>query len=106
MRIEYMMLENFAMVKSGMGLDKLELDFHGFKNVITLIVGNNGTGKTGAVLSNLHPYAGLGHLEARDDSDIIIPGKDGHKIIIFKTKKHEYYIEHLANYIILICVKS
>ena len=98
MRIEYMMLENFAMVKSGMGLDKLELDFHGFKNVITLIVGNNGTGKTGAVLSNLHPYAGLGHLEARDDSDIIIPGKDGHKIIIFKTKKHEYYIEHFYQY--------
>ena len=98
MRIEYMLLENFAMVKSGMGLDKLELDFHGFKNVITLIVGNNGTGKTGAVLSNLHPYAGLGHLEARDDSDIIIPGKDGHKIIIFKTKKHEYYIEHFYQY--------
>jgi recombinational DNA repair ATPase RecF len=82
------------MVKSGMGLNKLELNFKGFKNVITLIVGNNGTGKTGGVLSNLHPYSGLGHLEARDDSDIIIKGKDGHKVIIFKSKKHKYYIEH------------
>jgi recombinational DNA repair ATPase RecF len=82
------------MVKSGMGLNKIELNFKGFKNIITLIVGNNGTGKTGGILSNLHPYAGLGHLEARDDSDIIIKGKDGHKVIIFKSKKHEYYIEH------------
>lgn len=99
MRIEYLLLENFAMVKSGMGLNRLELDFHKFhKNVITLIVGNNGTGKTGGVLSNLHPFAGLGHLEARDDSDIIIPGKNGHKVIIFTNKDHEYYIEHHYTY--------
>lgn len=83
------------MVKSGMGLNKLELDFRKFHtNVINLIVGNNGTGKTGGVLSNLHPFAGLGHLEARDDSDIIIPGKNGHKVIIFTNQNHEYYIEH------------
>ena len=94
MKIKYLLLENFAMVKSGMGLDRLELDFTKGKNVITLIVGNNGTGKTGGILSNIHPYAGLGHLEARDDSDIIIPGKKGHKVAIFTTKKHEYYIEH------------
>ena len=99
MRIEYLRLENFAMVKSGMGLTKFELDFKKFhKNVITLIVGNNGTGKTGGVLSNLHPFAGLGHLEARDDSDMIIPEKDGHKIIIFTNKKHTYYIEHFYAY--------
>ena len=94
MKITYLKLENFSMVKSGMGLDTLELDFTKGKNMITLIVGNNGTGKTGGILSNIHPYAGLGHLETRDDSDIIIPGKNGHKIAIFKTKKHEYYIEH------------
>ena len=94
MKITYLKLENFSMVKSGMGLDTLELDFTKGKNMITLIVGNNGTGKTGGILSNIHPYAGLGHLETRDDADIIIPGKNGHKIAIFKTKKHEYYIEH------------
>ena len=94
MKITYLKLENFSMVKSGMGLDTLELDFTKGKNMITLIVGNNGTGKTGGILSNIHPYAGLGHLETRDDSDIIIPGKNGHKIAIFKTRKHEYYIEH------------
>lgn len=94
MKITYLKLENFSMVKSGMGLDKIELDFTKGKNMITLIVGNNGTGKTGGILSNIHPYAGLGHLESRDDSDIIIPGKNGHKIAIFKSKHHEYYIEH------------
>lgn len=77
-----------------MGLNKLELDFTKGSNTITLIVGNNGTGKTGGILSNIHPYSGLGHLEARDDSDIIIPKKDGHKVAIFTTKKHEYYVEH------------
>ena len=75
MKITYLKLENFSMVKSGMGLDTLELDFTKGKNMITLIVGNNGTGKTGGILSNIHPYAGLGHLETRDDSDIIIPEK-------------------------------
>ena len=47
MKITYLKLENFSMVKSGMGLDTLELDFTKGKNMITLIVGNNGTGKTG-----------------------------------------------------------
>ncbi len=77
-----------------MGLDRLELNMKKYKNIITLIVGNNGTGKTGGVLANLHPFSGLGHMETRDDSDIIVPKKDGHKVIIFKHKKHEYYIEH------------
>ena len=94
MKITYLLLENFAIVKSGMGLDKIELDFTKGSNTITLIVGNNGTGKTGGILSNIHPYSGLGHLETREDSDIIIPKKDGHKVAIFKTKKHEYFIEH------------
>ena len=94
MRIEYLLLENFALVKSGMGLDKIELDFSDCKNMITLIIGNNGTGKTGAILANIHPYAGLGHLESRNDTDIIIPGKRGHKLAIFKTEKHIYKIEH------------
>jgi DNA repair exonuclease SbcCD ATPase subunit len=82
------------MVKSGMGLDRLELKMKKFKNIITLIVGNNGTGKTGGVLANLHPFSGLGHMETREDADIIVPEKDGHKVIIFKHKKNEYYIEH------------
>ena len=94
MKIKYLLLENFAIVKGAMGLNKLELDFTGHDNRITLIVGSNGSGKTGGILANLHPYAGLGHLEEREDSDLIVDGKKGHKQIIFVTKKHEYVIDH------------
>ena len=98
MRIEYLLLENFAVVESAMGLNKLELNFRNHKNRITLILGGNGSGKTGGILANLHPYAGLGHLEEREDADIIAPGKKGRKVIIFSTKKHEYYIEHIYQF--------
>lgn len=93
MKLEYLKLENFALIRAGMKLNELELDFRNVTNTINLIIGNNGTGKTG-ILSNLHPFATLGHLEARDDSDLIIPGKNGKKTCIFSTKKHLYYIEH------------
>ena len=93
MKLEYLKLENFALIEAGMKLNTLELDFRNSTNTVTLITGNNGTGKTG-LLSNIHPFATLGHLEARDDMDLIIPGKNGKKTCVFSTKKHEYYIEH------------
>jgi recombinational DNA repair ATPase RecF len=93
MKLEYIKLENFALLRAGMNLSEIELDFRNAPNGINLIIGNNGTGKTG-LLSNLHPFATLGHLEARDDQDLIIPGKDGRKFAIFSTKKHTYEIEH------------
>ena len=98
MKLEYLKLENFALIEAGMKLNTLELDFRKTTNTITLITGNNGTGKTG-LLSNIHPFASLGHLEARDDMDLIIPGKDGKKTCIFSTKKHEYYIEHYYTWV-------
>lgn len=93
MKMQYIKLENFALIRAGMKIDTIELDFRNTKNIINLIIGNNGTGKT-ALLSNFHPFAFLGHLEARDDSDLIIPEKNGKKTVIFTTKKHEYLIVH------------
>ena len=93
MKLLYISLENFALIRTGMGINKIELDFRKASNVVTLIVGNNGTGKT-ALLSNLHPYASLGHLEARDDSDLIIQGEDGLKKAVFHDGKHEYLVTH------------
>ena len=46
------------------------------------------------MLSNIHPFATLGHLEARDDSDLIIPGRDGKKTVIITLNGHDFYIEH------------
>jgi DNA repair exonuclease SbcCD ATPase subunit len=92
--MQYIKLENFALIQAGMKINTIELDFRKTTNIINLIIGNNGTGKT-ALISNFHPFAFLGHLEARDDSDLIIPELDGKKTVIFTTKKHEYYIEHI-----------
>ena len=94
MKIDKVILENFALIRSGMGINKIELDFAtNQKHRINLILGNNGTGKT-ALLSNLHPYAFLGNLDSRDDFDIIIPGVDGLKEITFSDKKNTYEITH------------
>jgi len=77
-RMDRIRLENFALIKSGMGLDEIDIDFTKSKYTVSLIIGNNGTGKT-ALLSNFHPFPYLGALEAREDADIIIPDMDGHK---------------------------
>lgn len=93
MKLEYIKLENFALLRAGMNISEIELDFRKAKNSINLIIGNNGTGKTG-LLSNLHPFATLGHLDNREDQELIIPEKDGRKFAIFSTKKHTYEVEH------------
>ena len=87
-------LENFALIKSGMGLDEIDIDFTKSKYTVSLIIGNNGTGKT-ALLSNFHPFPYLGALEAREDADIIIPGMDGHKEVWYSKGDDRYYIEHI-----------
>ena len=93
-RIDRIRLENFALIKSGMGLDEIDIDFTKSKYTVSLIIGNNGTGKT-ALLSNLHPFPYLGALEAREDTDIIIPGSDGRKEIWYSKGNDIYYIEHI-----------
>ena len=97
MKLEYIKLENFSLIQSAMNLSEIELDFRRTTNTINLIIGSNGSGKT-ALLSNLHPFATLGRLEARDDMDLIVAGKDGKKTAIFSMDKHEFYIEHFYQY--------
>lgn len=94
MKIQSVTLRNFALIKSAMGLNEINLDFTNAPYRLNLIIGNNGTGKT-ALLSNLHPFAYLGNLESRDDSDLIIPGLNGYKHIVFKDDENNIYdIEH------------
>lgn len=93
-RMDRIRLENFALIKSGMGLDEIDIDFTKSKYTVSLIIGNNGTGKT-ALLSNFHPFPYLGALEAREDADIIIPDMDGHKEVWYSKGDDQYYIEHI-----------
>lgn len=98
MKIRRIILENFALIKSGMNLSKLDIDFSKAKHTLTLIVGNNGTGKT-AMMSNFHPFATLGNLENREDSDLIIPKEDGRKEIWYEKDSDIYHITHHYQYV-------
>ena len=59
MKINYIILENFANIKTAMNADKIYIDFKKAKNKVILLVGPNGSGKT-SLLSLLTPFASIG----------------------------------------------
>lgn len=92
---EFHYFQNF---KTGMGIDKLTLDFSERKNPVCIIIGPNGCGKT-SLLSYLTPFATMGTLDIRESNKIIIPGKDGYKRIVFVDEEmNEFEIEHFYTY--------
>lgn len=70
----------------------LEIDFTKSKNLLTLLVGGNGTGKT-TILSLLHPFAYNGNIDNRE-RDLIMKDKDGYKTISILYNDLVYKIEH------------
>lgn len=95
MKILHLTLINFARVFSGLGKTKLELDFSNIDNKINLFVGSNGTGKT-SIMSCLHPFAYNSAIgDSTSNSDLIIEGKDGKKIIIIRDDNDVYEITHV-----------
>lgn len=90
MRITYLKLENFIGIHNGMGKTEIEIKFSKTDNIINLLQGPNGCGKT-TILSCLHPFAGT--MDARNE--IILPNCDGRKIIKIKDKGNLYKIEHI-----------
>lgn len=93
MKITYALFENFLMLDSGLGKRKVELDFSNMPNIINVIVGPMGSGKT-TILSHLTPSAFVGTLDERNSDPIIIPNKNGLKKIIFLDDDTEYEINH------------
>ena len=93
MKITYALFENFLMLDSGLGKRKVELDFSNMPNIINVIVGPMGSGKT-TILSHLTPSAFVGTLDERNSDPIIIPNKNGLKKIIFLDGDTEYEINH------------
>lgn len=94
MFISYIELENFNNIETGLGAKKLTIDFTKQTNPVCVISGANGKGKT-SLLSYLTPFATLGNLDVRDSNKIIIPGKEGHKLIrLIDNDKNVYEIEH------------
>lgn len=89
MKISYLKLVNFAGIYAGLGLNEIELDFTKSKNVINMLLGSNGCGKS-VIQTNLTPF--------RDTNDsrkkLIIEGQDGYKEIHLVDNKNIYIIKH------------
>lgn len=91
----YIDLVNFAKIKSGMGLKRLFIDFTKLPNTITLFMGANGTGKT-SVMRCLHPFAyNNASGDAGDSNELITPGEDGKKEIVYTRSPNVFKITHL-----------
>lgn len=88
-------LENFASLKSGMNINRLYIDFTKLNHTITLLVGENGSGKT-SVLRCFHPFAyNSGSGDDRDNAELIIEGKDGRKCLVLGYLDDVYEAEHI-----------
>lgn len=93
MKITLLELTNFAAIYVGLRRERLRLDFSKFDNIITIIVGEMGSGKT-TILSQLHPWSNIGVLDERNSDQMIRSEKDGMKHIIFKDGNDIFDIVH------------
>lgn len=90
MKITYLKLKNFIGIYNGMGKYEFELDFSKGDNIITLLLGINGSGKS-TILSTLHPFSGT----FDDKANIILTGVDGYKEIHIDRGDRTYKICHI-----------
>ena len=93
MKIEKLILKNFASIKNAMNSNKITIDFTKCKNNICLFIGDNGSGKT-SILSQLQPFANLGNLDIRNEQPLILKDKEGYKEIHIRKKDIVYVIKH------------
>lgn len=93
MKVNKLILKNFAAIKNAMDANKIEIDFTDTENKICLLIGPNGKGKT-SILSMISPFAELGNLDVRNSQSLILEGKDGYKEIIIVYDGNEYTINH------------
>lgn len=89
MRIEKIILENFAGIFAGTHKTKIEIDFSNNKNNIIVLNAGNGSGKT-TLLSLLHPLRGT--FDSR--TDIVLKGEVGHSKCWLSHNGHNYITEH------------
>lgn len=86
MRITYIRLENYIGIYNGRGDEVLEIDLSKNMNPIVIIRGTNGSGKS-TLLKSLTPI--------NDDSNAIVPGITGRKVIRYLHNGITYEIEYV-----------
>lgn len=93
MRVEKLVLKNYAPIYAAQKSRYFEIEFKPNKNKVTLLVGPMGSGKT-SILSTLHPFAYAGSFDTRDEKDIFLEGEVGYKEIHYKESNFFYVIKH------------
>ena len=86
MKIEKLILKNFAALNVGLNTKSICIDFSKSLHNICLFIGPNGSGKT-TILSLLTPFADLGNLDVRNGNNLILKDKDGYKEIHIRNGK-------------------
>lgn len=93
MKILFIKLKNFSSIYTATQSREISVDFSSCKNKVILFTGENGSGKT-SLLSCLHPFAKNGSLDIRNDSPLILIGKEGYKEIHYENNGNIYVIKH------------
>ena len=93
MKITKAYFENLAHLETGLGKSIVTIDFSNMTNIINLLIGPMGSGKT-TILGHLQPWAGFGTLDERNSDNIITPGKDGCKMLEFKDGNDVIVVRH------------
>ena len=94
MRIEYITLENFRRISSGLKKNVVTINFSELENSINLIVGENGSGKT-SIMRCLHPFAFNSSIgDTAINSDLISDGCNGKKELRITYGDDVYDIQH------------
>lgn len=81
---------NFANFYTGLGVRHLQFDFTKMTNLLCVIVGKNGRGKT-SLLSYMTPFAGIGNIEARDNNRLILEKEKGYKRVVLEDDDLNIY---------------
>ena len=92
MRILKLRLKNFAPLYYSLDRDEVTLDYTRPElksKVIFIFVGKMGSCKT-FLLGHHTPFATLGSLDARNNEDMVMPGKRGMKEITYSHRGHLY----------------
>lgn len=93
MKVLKLRLKNFTHIYSGLSKREVLLDFTENDKLINIIIGKMGSCKT-VILGHLQPFASFGTLDIRNQDDIIIPGEDGLKNIVYINDGVIYDIVH------------
>lgn len=88
-------LKNFSRIATGLQVTELYIDFEKLENEFYLFTGKNGTGKT-SILHTIHPFAYNSSIgDNIPNSEFIVSGQDGEKIIRYRIDNDIYEIRHV-----------